>query len=147
MRGAALLALTLVGCASTHGPLDVITPDEFTFGHGSSTSALDGKMDARGEDSWPSTYDGESESTYMALTWDLPTWEGKEGGMDRGTQRNLSLLIDQMVEDEIEEEEESPGLTADGVPPPPPWLPYAFGGAILLFLAFMGIKSRGNGWH
>ena len=143
MRGAALLALTLAGCASMHGPLDVLTPDERTLGRGSAS------IDTAGGNTGHSNMnedEGEEESTYAALTWDLPTWEGKDGGMDRETQRNLSLLIDQMVEDEVEEEPS--GLMAqNGGPSPPPWLPYAFGGAILLFLMFMGLKSRGNGWH
>ena len=143
MRVLALLALTLVGCASTHGPLDVITPDSLTLGQGSGThSGTQSRLEPFAD------YEGESDSTYAAPTWDLPSWEGTEGGMDRETRRNLSLLIDQMVEDELEADGASTGLILkDGVPPPPPWLPYAFGGAILLFLAFMGIKSRGNGWH
>ena len=132
------------------GPLDWITPDELTLGHGSGTSTLDGKMDARGEDSWPSTYDGESESTYAALTWDLPTWEGREGGMDRETQRNMALLIDQMVEREVEAEGDDGGPTptlANGTELPPMWLPFALVGAgLLIVLGFVIFSRRRDQW-
>ena len=145
MRAAALvLVWSLAGCSSVSGPLDWITPDELTLGRGSAAHDMTGGYSGHNE---AFAYDGESESTYAALTWDIPGFE-KSDGMSRDTQRNMALLIDQMVEDEVAVEGGSPSLVLkDGVPPPPPWLPYAFGGAILLFLTFMGLKSRSNGWH
>jgi len=93
---------------------------------------------------------GEGESTYAALTWHLPGIQ-KSDGMSRETQRNMALLVDHMVAEEIGVVEEEPATTTmtlrEGAPTPPWWLPYVFGGGILLFLIFMGIKSRGNGWH
>ena len=145
MRALALLCVwSLAGCSSVSGPLDWITPDELTLGRGSAAHDMTGGYSGHNE---AFAYDGESESTYAALTWDIPGFE-KSDGMSRDTQRNMALLIDQMVEDEVAVEGGSPSLVLkDGVPPPPPWLPYAFGGAILLFLTFMGLKSRSNGWH
>ena len=149
MRALALLSVwSLVGCSSVSGPLDWVTPDELTFGQGSSEYAWAGGH--LGSDPAYS-YDGENESTYAALTWDLPGIE-KSDGMSRETQRNMALLLDKMVEEEIGEVDDSdlslPGMTLrEGAPSPPWWLPYVFGGGILLFLVFMGLKSRSNGWH
>ena len=153
MRAVALvLVWSLWGCSSVSGPADWLLPDQFTLGQGSTSTALGGKRDTHwGYDSWDSTYEGESESTYAALTWDLPGIQ-KSDGMSRETQRNMALLIHKMAEEEIEAVDDSdslaPAMTLrEGAPTPPWWLPYGFGGAILLFLIFMGIKSRGNGWH
>ena len=146
MRNLSFLSVwILAGCSSVSGPLDWAIPDEFTLGQGSSDYAWAGGH--LGSD--PAyAYEGEMDSTYAALTWDLPGIE-KSDGMSRETQRNMALLIDQMVEDEIAVEEPgTPGITLrDGAPTPPWWLPYVFGAAVLLFLVFMGLKSRGNGWH
>ena len=150
MRLLALLCVwSLWGCSSMSGPADWLLPDQFTLGQGSSTSALTGEVsDSYGWHDFDLDSTGESESTYAALTWDLPGVQ-KSDGMSRETQRNMALLIDKMVEDEIGVVDDATGGPAlkDGVPSPPWWLPYAFGGAILLFLAFMGLKSRSNGWH
>ena len=145
MRALALLCVwSLAGCSSVSGPLDWITPDERTLGRGSAAHDMTGGYSGHNE---AFEYDGESEATYAALTWDIHGFETRDG-MSRDTHRNMALLIDQMVEDEVAVEGGSPSLVLkDGVPPPPPWLPYAFGGAILLFLTFMGLKSRSNGWH
>ncbi len=131
------------------GPADWLLPDEFTMGSGSSTmNTLGGHRNAEAP---AYEYNGESDSTYAALTWDLPGIQ-KSDGMSRETQRNMALLLDKMVAEEIGEVDDSdsplPGMTLrEGAPRPPWWLPYVFGGGILLFLIFMGIKSRGNGWH
>ena len=145
MRAVALVCVwILAGCSSVGGPLDWVVPDELTLGRGSAAHDMTGGYSGHNE---AFAYDGESESTYAALTWDIPGFE-KSDGMSRDTQRNMALLLDQMVEDEVVVEDGSSiSALKDGVPSPPPWLPYAFGGAILFFLIFMGLKSRGNGWH
>ena len=149
MKHVILLAALLASCHAPTwgGAADWITPDEFPMGQGSSSmSTLGGHINSENP---AYSYDGEGESSYAALTWNLPTWEGRDGGMDRTTQRNMALLLDKMVADEIQEE--GPDATAmtlrEGAPTPPWWLPYGFGAAILLFLIFMGLKSRSNGWH
>lgn len=149
MRNLSFLSVwILAGCSSVSGPLDWAIPDEFTLGQGS--AEYDWTGGHMGSD--PAyAYDGEMESTYAALTWDLPGIE-KSDGMSRETQRNMALLLDKMVEEEIGEVDDSdlslPGMTLrEGAPSPPWWLPYVFGGGILLFLVFMGLKSRSNGWH
>ena len=148
MRALALLAVTLAGCASMHGPLDVITPDEFTFGQGNTTSSLTGDVDTYwSQEGWPVEMDGEAESTYAALTWDIPTWEGQDGGMDRQTQRKLSLLIDQMVEEEVEAEDGLLPTLADGSKPPPMWLPFGLiGVGVIIMLGFALFSRRREQW-
>ena len=143
MRLLALLALTLAGCAMS-GPLDVITPDELTFGSGHAETSVDGLE--RG---------AASESTYAALTWDLPSWEGREGGMDRETQRDLSLLIDRMATEMAEgyqegvELRESGGTLPliNGAEPPPAWLPFTLIGAgLVIVLGFVLYSRRRDQW-
>ena len=140
MRLLALMAMTLTGCASMHGPLDVITPDEFTLGQGSASINTTGGYQGHQH---MYDYEGEEESTYAALTWDIPTWEGKEGGMNRETQRNLALLIDRMAEEEMPDDEEGPMFKlADGAKPPPAWLPFALGGIGLAIVLGFALRSR-----
>ena len=101
MRYLALLLL-LSSCQSWgwSDTADALLPDEFTMGSGSSSASLDGKLDTHwGYDSWDSTYAGDSESTYAALTWHLPSVK-TDNGMSRETQRNLALLVDHMVKEE-----------------------------------------------
>ena len=139
------LGLALGGCASMHGPLDVMTPDELTLGQGRSSATMTGGVDTWWEgDDWPVETEGESESTYVALSWDIPTWQGHEDGMSRETQRNLALLIDQMVEEEVEEQgDEAPMLRlAEGATPPPVWLPWALGGIGLTIVLGFALRSR-----
>jgi len=82
--------------------------------------------------------EGETESTYMALTWDLPTWDSPETREDRRKIREESLILDMAAE----EQEEAPVLE------PPDWLPKVFGGAIVLLLIYVWFKlKRNNGWH
>ena len=105
-----LLLLLLSSCQSWgwSDTADALLPDEFTMGSGSSSASLDGKLDTHwGYDSWDSTYAGDSESTYAALTWHLPSVKS-DNGMSRETQRNIALLVDHMVREEgIEESGES----------------------------------------
>ena len=113
--------LLLIASCQTWGwsdTADALMPDEFTLGSGSSTASLDGKIDAWGYDSWPSTYIGESESSYAALTWDLPSIKS-DNGMSRETQRNLALLVDHMVAEEgieapVEDGEGEPAAATGG---------------------------------
>lgn len=153
MRALALLCVwSLGGCSSVSGPADWLLPDEFTMGQGSSSMNTHTTGGYVGHtDMYEYEGDGEGESTYAALTWDLPGIQ-KSDGMSRETQRNMALLLDKMVADELGEvdDSDSPPVVMtlrEGAPTPPWWLPYGFGVAILLFLVFMGIKSRGNGWH
>lgn len=146
MRHMALgLCMLLGGCASMHGPLDVITPDEITLGQGRSSATMTGGVDTWWEgDDWPVETESEGEATYVALSWDIPTWQGHEDGMSRETQRNLALLIDQMVEAQVEDEAvDGPMLTlAEGATPPPAWLPFALGGIGLVIVLGFALRSR-----
>ena len=118
------------------------------MGQGSSTmSTLGGHISS--EDPAYS-YDGEGESSYAALTWHLPGVE-KSDGMSRETQRNMALLIDQMVEDEIEAEAEPSGwgaATVDGeAPEVPTWLPLVLGGVVVVvLLAGVLFTRRQSSW-
>ena len=146
MRALALLCVwSLAGCSSVGSPLDWAIPDELTLGQGSSDYAWSGGH--MGSD--PAyAYAGENESTYAALTWDLPGIE-KSDGMSRETQRNMALLIDQMVEDEGLSVAPEPGTKkpVSDTPEPPPWMPYALGGIVAVFALAMLVRSRrSNGW-
>ena len=143
MRLLTLLCVwSLAGCSSVGGPLDWVIPDEFTLGQG--TQNLGGTFSDGVHDF---DLDGEEASTSAALTWKIPGIE-RSDGMSRETQRNMALLIDKMAVEEAVVVPEDTSLTLrEGAPTPPWWLPYVFGGGVLLFLAFMGLKSRSNGWH
>lgn len=135
--------LALGGCTAPGGWGNAMTPDEFTLGHGNSTTGLDGKMNTGwGDDSLDSTYVGETESTYMALTWDLPTWDSPETREDRRRLREESLVLSETAE-------KAPAEATDGpVFSPPEWLPKAFGAMIGLLLIYVWFKlKRSNGWH
>ena len=134
-------ALALGGCSTPGGLGNALTPDEFTLGKGLTDSNLSGATnpwyDQQGGD-WPIDMEGETESTYMALTWDLPTWDSPETREDRRKIREESLILDMAAE----EQEEAPVLE------PPDWLPKVFGGAIVLLLIYVWFKlKRNNGWH
>jgi|TARA_R110000824_G_scaffold379777_2_gene571896 hypothetical protein len=104
------LFLLLASCQTWTwgGAADVLMPDEFTMGQGSSTMDTHTTGGYVGHnDMFAYDGEGEGESTYAALTWNLPSFGSDESGMDRETRRNLSLLIDKMVEEEIEAEAEA----------------------------------------
>lgn len=132
MRLLALLALTLAGCAAMHGPLDVITPDELTIGQGHAQTSIDG-LD-RG---------AESESTYAALTWDLPSFQNDE--MAREERQALRAFYLQADEEVVED---TGGLMLiNGVEPPPAWLPFTLIGAgLVIVLGFVLYSRRRDQW-
>jgi len=149
-----LLLLLLGSCRapSWGGVADWITPDELTLGQGSSTSALNGHLDdSYGWHDFDFDSTGESESTYAALTWDIPEWEGKEGsGMSRETQRNMALLLDKIVEDEKLSITDGGSASAaipalsrlrDGKGLPPLWVVIVLG-AVIASLIFAAIKKK-----
>lgn len=109
MRYTPLLLLLFLASCQTWGwseTADALMPDEFTMGRGSSsmdTHTTGGYIGH--QDMYEYDGDGESESTYAALTWHLPSVKS-DNGMSRETQRNFALLVDHMVEEE--------NLDADG---------------------------------
>lgn len=143
------LLLLLASCQrwSWNGTADLLLPDEFQIGQGSSSMNTVGGYNGHHD---MFEYDGEGESTYAALTWRLPQVED-ESGMSRETQRNLSLLIDQMVDQEIEENTPTSNALGiklqEGAVPPPAWLPYALGGVLLAgILALLLFSKRQDKW-
>ena len=115
-----------------HGPLDVITPDELTIGRGTTSSALTG-----GHMDYPAKvgYDGESESNYAALTWNIPSFQDpvlsrEERRAIRDENYAAAMALD---------EEES---VMEAVREAPPWLPWAMGGSLALLLLVAGLYSR-----
>ena len=141
-------ALLLASC-QTWGwsdTADAISPDEFTIGSGSQNlggTFSDGVHDF--------DLDGEEESTYAALTWHLPSIKN-EDGMDRTTQRNLSLLIDKMAEDEGVAVGDTPAIPVatslftpnirKGAKLPPLWVVASVGAGLLLLVLMARRKSR-----
>ena len=96
------LLLLLTSCQSWgwSDTADALMPDEFTFGSGHSTGSLNGYLDEpQGMHDFDFDSTSESDSTYAALTWHLPSFKS-DNGMSRDTQRNFALLVDHMVEEE-----------------------------------------------
>ena len=142
-----LLLFTLLSTScqrwSWGGAADLLIPDELTVGQGSSTIDTTGGYTGHSN---MFEYEGEGESSYAALTWDLPSVSDNDGGMSRETQRNLSLLIDQMVEEQVASED-TPDQTLgmnlrEGAVAPPAWLPYALGGALIVIILGFTLFSR-----
>ncbi len=134
MRTLALLAFTLGGCASMHGPLDVITPDELTIGRGDGTHY--GKVSTHSPD-WG--YEGESETTYAALTWDIPSFQDESlTTEERRAIRDFYAQVDAAPK----EEEDGMFKLADGAKAPPSWLPFALAGIGLAIVLGFALRSR-----
>lgn len=72
---------------------DALMPDELIVGHGS------GQHDGVLLNHQDLPYYGESTSTSLALSWDIPSIKS-DNGMSRETQRNLALLVDHMAREE-----------------------------------------------
>lgn len=134
--------LTLGGCSTPGGVGNALTPDEFTVGHGRGTAMIDGGIGHPwAENERPVDIESDSESTYVALTWDLPTWDSAETREDRRQLREESVILD-MAAEELAEAEEPAVLQ------PPEWMPKAFAGIIGLLLIYVWFKlKRSNGWQ
>ena len=147
-----LPVLLLLASCQTWGwsdTADALMPDEFTMGQGQGTHL--GNL-ATHSPEWP--YEGESESTFVALTWDLPGVNDSDG-MSRETQRNFSLLVDHMVAEEglidepiIEGEAIEAGpLTLNlrpGVTLPPKEVLFGILGAAVLLFMLVRMKARSS---
>ena len=139
MKAAAFfIAALFVSCT-----LDSVMPDELTIGHGRGESSYGGVIDT-GHNPWPTEMDGDSESTYAALTWSLPSFVDDTQSWEERDHHRSSIL--EQEEAEVMESSET-GITgatykADGRHAA------AFGGIIALLLVFLLIKlKRSNGWH
>jgi hypothetical protein len=133
---------------------DVLLPDEFQIGEGSSSLNTVGGYTGHSN---MYEYMGEGESTYAALTWHLPQVKS-ENGMSRETQRNLALLVDHMAEEEglvaadpIEAEapeEVSAGPLKlnlrEGVALPPKEVGYGLLAVLLIGVVFVRLKQRSS---
>ena len=122
-----LLLLLLASCTTTEVG-DTLLPDEFTLGHG------------RGEHI---RYEGETETTYGAFTWHLPSIDDGLSRQERVDLRAESLRLDLAAEEE-QEITIGDGATfkADARHAT------IFAGVIGLLIIFLLIKlRRSNGWH
>lgn len=138
MRPLAVLALTLTGCASMHGPLDVITPDELIVGHGR------GQHDGILMNHQDLPYHGESKSTSLALSWDIPSFE--DPALNREERR--AIRESNLAKDLSENDDSDAAITLiNGSQPPPMWLPFALvGAAIIIVLGFALFSRRKEQW-
>ena len=130
------LALTLAGCASMHGPLDVITPDELTVGRGS--TEMGGYLDEpQGVHDFD--YSGDSETTYVALTWDIPSFQD-----ERLTTEERRAIRDFYAQADAEQGPQEDGMftLAEGATAPPAWLPFALAGIGLVIVLGFALRSR-----
>ena len=143
MRITLIVALCLGGCSTTSSPLDIISPDQLTIGRGS--TSMGGYLDEP-QGMHDFDFDGEAESTYAALTWDIPSFKDDDRltREERHAIRALHLNADTEAEPALDTKLN----LRDGMAPPPSWLPYAIGGGLLTFLLLVFVKSRRtNGWH
>ena len=115
-----------------HGPLDVITPDELTIGRGSTSGAMSGGYTGHQP---MYDYEGESESTYAALTWDIPSIQ--DPMLTRAERREIR---DKNYAAEMALGEEESLL--ETVREAPAWLPWAMGGSLVILLLVAGLYSR-----
>tara|TARA_Y100001963_G_scaffold150929_1_gene232890 strand:+ start:293 stop:670 length:378 start_codon:yes stop_codon:yes gene_type:complete len=119
-----------------HGPLDVITPDELTVGRGS--TEMGGYLDEpQGVHDFD--YSGDSETTYVALTWDIPSF--REEGLTTDERRAIRDFYAQ-ADSAPAEEEDGMFTLRDGAKPPPAWLPFALAGIGLAIVLGFALRSR-----
>ena len=138
MKLLAVLALTLTGCASMHGPLDVISPYELTIGHGKTTGLMNGGYTGHND---MFEYEGESDSTYAALTWDIPSFKSEPlSSEERAAIREENMAAEEAVE--------AGGFTlVEGATAPPVWLPFVLiGVAVFIVLGFVLFSRRKEQW-
>ena len=154
-----LPTLLLLASCQTWGwsdTADALMPDEFTLGQGSSTGALTGDIaDGYGFHDFDFDSSSESETTYAALTWDIPSIKS-DNGMSRETQRNFALLVDHMVAEEgikaPEDEEDSEVATStplklnlrEGVSLPSKEILYGVLCALLLIALLVRYKAKSS---
>ena len=139
------ITLLLTSCTAAEVG-NTILPDEFTYGQGSMSSAMAGKIDTSwGYDAWPMIGEEEGESTYAALPWHLPSIDEGPSKAERVEIRKEALMIDEIVNEDVE----SPSTMASGGVYTPDWRHAAvFGGILALLLIILLIKlQRSNGWH
>ena len=122
-----------------HGPLDVISPDEITVGHGTSTGHMNGGYTGHSN---MFEYEGDSESTYVALTWDIPSFE------EEPLSREERAAIREENMEAVEEAVTVGGFTlVEGAKAPPAWLPFVLiGAAVFIVLGFVLFSRRKEQW-
>ena len=119
-----------------HGPLDVISPDEITIGHGRTTGLMNGGYSGHND---MFEYEGESNSTYAALTWDIPSFQ--DPALTREERR---AIREENLNVEPEAEPSGWGMTTlDGEDPVvPDWLPLVLGGVVVIVLIAGFLNGR-----
>ena len=140
MKLAAVCAFILASC-STREVGNTLLPDELTLGRG--VTEIGGYLDEpQGVHDFD--FDGESESTYAALTWHLPSIEDSPSREEREDLRSRSLLLSEMAAPEEENETINSGATLEA-----DWRHAAiFSGILGLLLIIILVKlQRSNGWH
>ena len=123
-----LLPLLLLSSCTVTEVGDTILPDEFTLVHG------------RGEHI---RYEGETETTYGAFTWHLPSLADEPMSRDERSQiREAALAADAGAEPEIKMN------IREGMEPPPASVIYIAAILLLIFVLAVAWKSRRNNqWH
>jgi len=133
----ALLLFVLTSCTVTEVG-DTLLPDEFTLGHGRGTHI--GGIQAHVHDR---EYEGESESTYGAFTWHLPSIADEP--MSR---RERAEIREEAFEADTTAQPELKMNIREGMEPPPTSALYVAAGLLLLFVLAVAWKSRRNNqWH
>ena len=122
-----------------HGPLDVITPDELTVGRGS--TEMGGYLDEP-QGMHDFDFDGDSETTYVALTWDIPSFVDPTLSREEWRSIREGNLL---AEESVAKEEAALKLNLrEGATPPPLWAVGAVVGCLAAFFLLIFIKSRNS---
>ena len=135
-----LFILLCASCRSWSQAGDVLMPDELTIGKGEGSHY--GGIQTHSP-RWD--YEGESETTYAALTWAIPSFEDDSGltREERSALRELNLQkeLDAQESEASEDSGELIGMNIrEGMSPPPTELVIAFLAVFFGAVAFVGIR-------
>jgi len=111
-------------------------PDELTIGRGNTSGVMSGGYTGH-QDMYD--YEGESESTYAALTWDIPSFQDP-----MLTREERRAIRDENLIAEPEAAATGWGMTTlDGEDPVVPnWLPLVLGGVVVIVLIAGFLNGR-----
>ena len=140
-----LLILLCSSCQSWSQAGDVLMPDELTLGRGSTSGVMNGGY--RGHQPM-FDYEAESESTYAALTWDIPSFGGESGltREERHELRELAVERERLAAMLEEGESTAQPNTRGGADPPPAWVLISFAAALIVAVLVARRNSKKSRW-
>tara|TARA_R100000152_G_C6772989_1_gene200140 strand:- start:1882 stop:2307 length:426 start_codon:yes stop_codon:yes gene_type:complete len=137
-------ALPLLLLTACHAPSlgDAITPDELTVGHGVGEHAGGIQAGHGGRD-----YSGESDTTYAALTWDIPTFADPEMTREERHAYREAVLAAEAEATEIEEAGTTTMKVTEGRREQWATGLFVVVGLLLIFVLLKLLKQRKDQWY